>query len=160
MTGDRLSSVTATIDSAIQEGQAHIRRMERAATILADVFPMTPESLRTLPEETVSVVDQFVYRFTKLQDSMATRLLPKIYAHLNADDSPRPFLDILASLEKLGILTSEEDWQFFRGLRNNLAHDYPESTAQTTETLNTLFARWKELRQMFETVREGYRRKT
>lgn len=160
MTGDRFSPVAATIDSAIQEGEAHIRRMERAATILGNVFPMAPESLPGLPEETVTVVDQFVYRFTKLQDSMATRLLPSVYAYLNADDSPRPFLDILTALEKLGVLTSEEDWQFFRGLRNNLAHDYPESTAQTTETLNTLFARWKELRHMFEIVRDTYQRKT
>lgn len=160
MSNGDIDPTIATIESALREGEAHLRQLERASSILTDLFPLNAEALKAFPEDTVPVLDQFIYRFTKLQDSMATRLLPSLYAYLNADDTPRPFLDILSFLEKIGILTSERDWQFFRGLRNNLAHDYPESTVQTAETLNTLFARWRDLLTMFETARAGYRSKS
>ena len=157
MTGRDPAIVRATIESAIREGESHLRHLQRAAGVLARRFPMTPDELHALPEDTVPILDQFIYRFTKLQDSMATRLLPSLHAFLRADDTPRPFLDVLAYLEQLGALTSEESWQFFRELRNNLAHDYPESADQTTQTLNTLFARRDEIRTMFATARDYYR---
>ena len=147
----------ATIDSAIREGEAHLGHIERAASRLSAHFPLTGETLHTLPEDVVPILDQFIYRFTKLQDSMARRLLPTLYTFVRADDSPRPFLDILSYLEKIGALSSEETWQFFRNLRNNLAHDYPETAEQTAETLNTLFGRWTELRTMFSQARDYYR---
>ena len=151
------TTLHATIDSAVREGESHLRHMERSSSLLADHFPLTAESLHALPDDVVPVLDQFIYRFTKLQDSMANRFLPALHSYIRSDDSPRPFLDILSYLEKTGALSSEEKWQFFRGLRNNLAHDYPESAAQTAETLNTLFDRWRELRTMFITARDFYR---
>ena len=151
------SIVTSTLDSAIKESESHIRHMERAAEILSEFFPLTDSSLHTLPDDIVPVLDQFIYRFTKLQDSMASRLLPSLHTLLRADDAPRPFLDILSYLEQMGAITSEEQWQFFRSLRNNLAHDYPESAVQTAETLNTLYAKWNDLRVMFVTARDYYR---
>ncbi len=152
----RDNTTQATIDSAIREGESHLRQMERSTSLLVDHFPLTGDTLHDLPDDVVPVLDQFIYRFTKLQDSMANRFLPSLHAYIRADDSPRPFLDILSYLEKTGALSSEEKWQFFRGLRNNLAHDYPESGAQTAETLNTLFDRWSELRTMFITARDFY----
>jgi hypothetical protein len=149
--------VLATIESAISEGESHLRHMRRAAGILSRYFPLTPTTLHDLPEDHVAVLDQFIYRFTKLQDSMASRLLPSLHAFLRADDTPRPFLDVLSYLEKLGALTSEESWQFFRGLRNGLAHDYPESAEQTTQTLNELFERRNEIWAMFTAARDYYR---
>ena len=58
---------------------------------------------------------------------MGMRLLPSLYSYVEEDDSPKPFLTILMRLELLGIRTSTEQWHFFRNLRNNLAHDHPES---------------------------------
>lgn len=145
------------IESAITEGEAHLRHIERAVGILEDHFPLTESGLHSLCDEIVPILDQFIYRFTKLQDSMASRLLPSLDSYLRSDDSPRPFLDRLSSLEQLGVIPSENDWQFLRGLRNNLAHDYPESAAQTVSTLNTLYERWTDLRRMFVTARDYYR---
>ncbi len=147
----------ATIESAISEGESHLRQMERAVTLLSHLFPLTADTLHSLPDDIVPVLDQFIYRFTKLQDSMASRLLPSLHSLLRADDAPRPFLDVLAYLEKLGVLSSEEEWLFFRVLRNNLAHDYPESADQTAQTLNTLYDRWRDIRRMFITARDYYR---
>lgn len=55
-------------------------------------------------------ISQFIYRFTKLQHSMARRLLPSLYQHLEADTEPRPFLDLLHRLEQLDIVPSVARW--------------------------------------------------
>lgn len=101
----------SVIDSSIREGQSHLKHIHRASSILSDYFPLTEEQLNSFPDDIVPVLDQFIYRFTKLQDSMAGRLLPALDSLLRADDSPRPFLDVLSYLEQVGALPSENEWQ-------------------------------------------------
>lgn len=42
-------------------------------------------------EEKIEHIDQLIYRFMKLQDSMGTRLFPSVYAYIENDDAPKPF---------------------------------------------------------------------
>ncbi len=140
-----LQKSAATIESALSECGSHIEKLERGHKLLGDFFPLSDNSLKKCSPEQIEHIDQFIYRFTKLQDSMGTRLLPSLHAVMEGNSSPIPFLDVLARLAKLGVVTSEEDWQFFRNLRNNLTHDYPESVAQTALTLNTLFQEFHRL---------------
>ena len=149
--------VTATIESAITEGESHLEKLHSSNEYLKSLRPITPATLESLDEESVLRLDQFVYRFTKLQDSMARRLLPSLYALLEADTEPRPFLDMLSRLEQLDVLPSVQTWQRFRNLRNNLAHDYPESLEQTAETLSQLLATWDDLEAIFTRARNAYR---
>ena len=143
------------IESAIRENDTHLQRLDRAKRLLAEFFPLTMETFQNLTEEQIEHIDQFVYRFTKLQDSMGTRLLPAVYAWLEAESRPVPFLDILSRLEQLGLIEEASQWQFFRNLRNNLAHDYPESAQQTVETLNLLFQHIQELESMYSGIRKA-----
>lgn len=149
--------VIATIESAIKEGTSHVQKLHASEQYLHQRRPFTQASLETIDSETVLHMDQFIYRFTKLQDSMARRLLPSLYSLLEADTEPKPFLDILNRLEQLNAITSVETWQQFRNLRNNLAHDYPESLAQTADTLNELLKTWHELEAMFNRAVDAYR---
>lgn len=149
----------ATIESSIRECEAHLRWIERDRALLSDFFPLDPDGLTGAGERQIELIDQLVYRFTKLQDSMARRLLPSYYSFLESRDEPVAFLDMLNRLEQLGLLTSAEDWQLFRALRNNLSHDYPESAEQTALTLNQLFDEWPRLMHMFERIRDDYRRR-
>ena len=150
-------TVTATIESALTECRAHRQKLAQGEARLAGVFPLTEHSLAGLDDDTVARLDQFIYRFTKLQDSMARRLLPALYQYLEADTEARPFLDLLHRLEQLGIVSSTARWQELRALRTNLAHDYPENAAQTVATLNQLFTGWHDLEQMYESARQAYR---
>ena len=87
---------------------------------------------------------------------MGTRLLPSLYRFFENSSQPIPFLDILNRLEQLGVITSVEDWQFFRNLRNNLAHDYPESVDQTVLTLNALYSKWRHMEELYHQARKYY----
>lgn len=148
-----------TIESSLKECEAHLDRLRHGAAVLADVFPLTEERLSALKDEKLAHLDQFIYRFTKLQDSMARRLLPSLYTYLENDTRPQPFIDILNRLEQLDVITDAASWQRFRNLRNNLAHDYPESRGQTIATLNELFDSWRELEAMFDKARGQFEKR-
>jgi len=153
-----IANARATAESSIRECESHVSRMEMAVSCLDELFPLSEDGIRLLGEAEIARLDQFIYRFMKLQDSMATRLLPSLDTLIRADDSPRPFLDILAELEKFGIVPQETDWQFFRSLRNNLAHDDPERTAQTVATLNLLFSEWRHFAAILSRAADYYAR--
>ena len=146
--------IKITINSSIKECNSHLLKLTRSFKLIGEFFPLTEESLKACSEERIEHLDQFIYRFTKLQDAMGSRLLPAVYSYLKNEIKPVPFIDILSGLEKYDVLTSENDWQFFRNLRNYLAHDYPESIAQTVLTLNTLYSNWNRMEIMYIQVRE------
>lgn len=133
------TEIRNTIESSISESKSHLQKIERSRGLLKELFPVNVQAYTGFSEDQIEHIDQFIYRFTKMQDSMGMRLIPSLYTWLEDDNKPRPFLDILNRFEKLGIIKSVEDWQFFRNLRNSLSHDYPETIAQTVETLNLLF---------------------
>ena len=70
---------------------------------MTDILRLKVEAalLEGLADETVSYLDQFIYRFTKLQDAMGTRLFPALACMITGSDEPRPFLDILTGVPNL-----------------------------------------------------------
>lgn len=128
--------------SALEECKKHIQRIDTALKFLEPFFPFTQDRLNTLSDERIAVVDQFLYRFAKLQDCIGLRLMPTVYSLLESDTAAHPFIDILNRLEKLGVLTSAADWQYFRSLRNNFAHEYPERQEDIINGVNALYASW------------------
>ena len=128
--------------SALEECKKHAQRINTALKFLEPLFPLTEAVLNALSDEQTAVLDQFLYRFAKLQDCIGLRLIPAVYALLESDTSAHPFIDILNRLEKLGVLTSAADWQYFRSLRNNFAHEYPDRSEDIVNAINALYASW------------------
>lgn len=135
--------------SALEECKKHIQRINTALKFLEPLFPLTEEALNALSDEQTAVLDQFLYRFAKLQDCIGLRLIPAVYALLESDTSAHPFIDILNRLEKLGVLTSAADWQYFRSLRNNFAHEYPDRPEDIVHGLNALYASWDKFMMLY-----------
>ena len=151
-----MNTARETAESAIRECESHIAQLGVAQEELQPRQPLTEEGLNALGRHELAHLDQLIYRFTRLQDSMARRFLPALYQVLEADESPKPFLDILNRLEQLGVISSVAEWQNYRNLRNNLAHDYPGSQVETIATLNELFETWTGLADMFRQARDYY----
>ena len=142
--------LAAKIVSAFSETDAHVLRLLRASEKLNTRFPLTEDGFKRLGDDAIETLDQFLYRFLKLQDSLATRLFPALRSVLSGDQEPQPFLDTLNQLEKAGIVPSVQAWMELRELRNDLAHEYPESVGQTVATLNRLYERWDELKTILD----------
>lgn len=91
---------------------------------------LRPNDLDQPAKETRRLLDQFAYRFTRLQDDMGARLFPAALRALGEDVAPMPMLDRLARLEQLRWLPSGDEWSQLRRIRNEFAHDYPETTEE------------------------------
>ena len=94
--------------------------------------------------------DQYIFRFSKLQDIMGTRLFSLTLEALAEPATDKAFIDILNRLEKLGILDSAFFWIQLRKIRNDIAHEYPASLVERIEGMNYLFDHIEELKQIIE----------
>ena len=74
----------------------------------------------------VRLLDQILYRFLKLQDAVGERLIPATLAQLAEAYEDWPMRDRLDRLERLGYLDVLL-WLDWRGVRNRLAHEYPDA---------------------------------
>ncbi|MEI6468233.1 MAG: hypothetical protein WCO72_02070 [Betaproteobacteria bacterium] len=79
------------------------------------------------------ILDAFVARFGRLQDRLGDKLLPTLL-RLNMEKVGSQ-LDNLILAEKLGWLSSTDDWIELRGLRNLLIHEYLESPSDLLKPL-------------------------
>lgn len=109
--------------------QDALKDMSQRALTLTDYAQLSKPDRRLL--------DQFAYRYTRLQDDMGARLMPAILKALGEDVAAMPALDRFARLEQLGWLPDAEGWNTLRQIRNQFSHDYPDSPVQRFERLQT-----------------------
>lgn len=118
----------------------HIQRINEALGGLSGLLPLQPETYAGLDVEQVRCIDQFIFRFSKLQDAMGAKLFRHILELLDEDIASLPMRDVLNRLERYLILPSASEWVYVRELRNEIAHDYPMDDNDTVTVLNELVA--------------------
>jgi hypothetical protein len=116
----------------------HHQRMMFAWGNVNKHFPMTEINLGRLTPIELALFDQLIYRFSKLQDSMGTRLFKQLLDALEEDTSGLPFIDVLHKMEKLNLLDDAKDWIALRQTRNSVSHEYPFFKEVQIEELNLL----------------------
>jgi hypothetical protein len=123
---------------ARDECALHIERMNHARDRSAVWFPMNGEKYERMGADDITFLDQYIYRFIKLQDCMGERLFSFSLSLLGEDMSAKPFIDILNRLERLGVIPSMKRWMELREIRNDLTHEYPESIHDRIAALQVL----------------------
>lgn len=116
----------------------HHERMMFAWENIKQYFPITEISLSRVSQMELALFDQLIYRFSKLQDSMGSRLFKQLLEALEEDISGLPFIDILYKLGKLNLLSNAKDWIVLRQIRNTVSHEYPFIKEVQMEELNLL----------------------
>jgi len=91
---------------------------------------LAADDLEHLNPQDRRLLDQFAYRYTRLQDDMGARLFPAVLRALGEEIAAMPVLDRLNRLEQLGWLPAAEEWIDLRHIRNEFTHDYPETTGE------------------------------
>lgn len=108
--------------------------------------------LDALGKEDRRLLDQFAYRYTRLQDDMGARLIPAVLRALGEEIAAMPMLDRLSRMEQLGWLPDAEEWADLRRIRNEFAHDYPETTEQRFERLQLAIASAQTVTEIFNSM--------
>jgi hypothetical protein len=98
--------------------------------------PLSVARVQSLPsdQDAAERVDAFVARLGRLQDGLADKLLPALLRWLA--EPVGPVIDNLNRAERLGWLTSTDDWLRLRQLRNRMIHEYVKDPAILTDALN------------------------
>ena len=142
------------LKQSLDEAFIHLKRINHAGKNIKPFFPLTEDFMNNITDDETEHLDQFVFRFMKLQDCIGNRIFPVLLENLQEDYSGKPFLDILNRLEKLGIIESSYIWQVLRNIRNSLAHEYPENTRENIAALNELFIKMADLYSILRSVTE------
>jgi len=82
---------------------------------------------------TAEQLEAFVSRFGRMQDTIADKLLPRWLLALA--EVPGSQIETLNRAERLGVLTTTEDWLAARNLRNRLVHEYMTDAVKFVEDL-------------------------
>ena len=119
----------------------HILRINEALKDLSSTLPLTAENYIQLDRDQIRCIDQFIFRFSKLQDAMGAKIFRFILEYLDEDVTSLPMRDILNRLERFQILPHANEWLYIRELRNEIAHDYPMMENDVIRILNELFSK-------------------
>lgn len=72
------------------------------------------------------IVNSFLFNYIKIQDKIGAKLFKNLlYSLKELDDFSIPMIDVLHLLEKLDIISSIDEWDKLREIRNILTHEYP-----------------------------------
>ncbi|MEN9595932.1 MAG: hypothetical protein RL236_366 [Pseudomonadota bacterium] len=86
-------------------------------------------------EDLTEKIDAFVSRFSRLQDHIGEKLIPRFAALLG--ESPKSLLDVLNYAEKMGWITDTMSFVSARKLRNLLVHEYMTDAELFLQSLQT-----------------------
>lgn len=134
----------------------HILRINEALEGLGVELPMSPVCYANLSKEQVRCVDQFIFRFSKLQDAMGAKIFRYILEYLDEDITALPMRDILNRLERYLILPSTDEWTYIRELRNEISHDYPLLETDVVTILNELVSKTEVLFGIYYKLKDVY----
>ena len=101
-------------------------------------MPLNEDSYLNLSDDEVEHIDQFLFRFAKLQDTIGEKLFKLILLALDEKVDNKPFIDILNKLEKLELIDSADKWRELRDIRNELAHSYDDEAEEMASNINKI----------------------
>ena len=113
---------------------------------------MTADTLTSLDEDKIAYLDQFLFRFIRLQDTMGENLFKNTLLSLEENISGQSFIDILNRLEQLELLNKTE-WINLRTLRNKATHEYPDMNTEIAAAINTLHAHSPEMESILQKIK-------
>lgn len=134
----------------------HIVRINEALDSLGLDGPMSVEQYVDLSAEQIRCIDQFIFRFAKLQDAMGGKLFRYILEYLDEDVLELPMRDILNKLERFQIVPDAHEWVYIRELRNNVAHDYPQSDNEVVSAVNELISKLDTVASIYDNLKKTY----
>lgn len=142
------------LDKIIFECNQHIEKLNKAHEKLKSKFPLTEEGYKNLDDDNISYLDQYLYRFSKLQDSVGQKLFKAVLDGKKEETANKAFIDIVNRLEQLEYLQDVEGWFDLRNTRNQLAYEYEDDTEELLVIINRIFAQKEKLASYYFTIIE------
>lgn len=147
-----MSADRERLATAVKACSQHATRLHEAIRDLTQYMPTKAAAIGSANAIEVRTIDQFVYRFGKLQDTTGNQLFPALLATLQEPIRDWSVRDRLNRLEQLRILPDVTAWDRIRSIRNRLAHEYPDAPERQAAILNLAWQTVPELLVIVEQV--------
>ncbi len=128
------------LESMIDVCNVHANRIQMANELLKEHTPFDAQKIKEMTPLELGMSDLLIHRFSKLQDTIGDKIFPLYLTILGENIQQLSFIDRLNLLEKLGILSSTEQWRMYRFARNAATHEYPDKMELMAENLNRIIA--------------------
>ena len=126
------------IAEKLYECDRHEEKIQIAKKNLSALIPLSEEKYCALNDVDVSFIDQLIFRFSKLQDSLGEKIFPAILILSGEEVKKKTFIDILNRIEELGIVYKIK-WLQLRESRNEIAHEYSFNAGEIVNAINRIF---------------------
>lgn len=147
MSGD----IENTFKEKFYECNKHVEKINIAKKHLSSIMPLSVKSYLALNDVDMSFIDQLIFRFSKLQDTMGEKIFPSILILSQEDVKKKTFIDILNRLEELEVLNKIR-WLSLRETRNEIAHEYSFNTEEVVDGINDIFRASDELIDIYKFI--------
>jgi len=154
-----MNKYQVNLESVLSECEKHTKRINIASATLQKIMPLDNEKYQGLDDITIAIIDQFLFRFSKLQDAIGKRLFNNILLFLGEDIKPLSAIDRLNRLEQLNLLKSKNIWQDLREMRNNLAHEYEQEDKKLIAFLNIIWLQKEALIGFYKDIDDAYQKR-
>lgn len=143
----------ASFKEKLHECDKHAQKIMIAKQQLMEVMPLTLAQYLVLDNVALSFIDQLIYRFSKLQDSMGEKIFPMILLVAGEEVKRKTFIDMLNRLEELGVV-ERVLWLSLREIRNEIAHDYSFNQLEVVDSINQIYDVADQLLCVYQQVRD------
>lgn len=149
--------INLRMEKLIAECDKHLARINHAYAKMAVFMPLDAAKYQVLGDDEVEHIDQFLFRFAKLQDAMGEKLFVLLLEFLQEENPKnKPFVDVLNRLEQLSLLDDKNVWLELRKIRNNIAHQYEDEPQQAADALNAIYMAKSSLEKIYMSLRANY----
>jgi hypothetical protein len=133
-----IRDIEKTFKEKLYECHKHIEKITVSKNHLSAIMPLSLERYLNLNDIDISFIDQLIFRFSKLQDTMGEKIFPFILILSKEDVKKKTFIDILNRLEELGVVDKAE-WLKLREIRNDIAHEYSFNRDEVVDSIMAIY---------------------
>ena len=146
-----------TIKEKLYECDKHVEKLETAKSYLKALYPFTIKNYLNADAVESSFIDQLVFRFSKLQDTLGERIFPSLLILTAEDVKRKTFIDILNRLEELELIDKLQ-WLRLRETRNEIAHEYSENTGDVVNSINDVYDKSRQTIEIYSRIKNYIQR--
>ena len=133
-----IRDIKETFKEKLYECHKHVEKITVSKKHLTALMPLSAESYLNLNDVDMSFIDQLIFRFSKLQDTLGEKVFPFILDLSKEDLKKKTFLDILNRLEELEVVDKTR-WLKLREIRNDIAHEYSFNRDEVVDSIMSIY---------------------
>lgn len=152
-TGINLNIETIKLDKIFLECDKHLKRIKEAYGDMSAFMLLNAVKYENLSKNQVQAIDQYLFRFSKLQDSMGEKLFKAVLAQFEENVDKLSFLDVIKKIEKQLDIDIANEWTDLRKIRNQLAHEYEDDAIEMSNMINLIYAKKEVIERLYLAIK-------